>query len=212
VYRYYRCVTRDKRGRDACPGKPLPADAIEDFVVARIREVVTGAENAAALAAPIRERVELRRRALAGEQRAIGKRIPELSVVVERLTTTLPAAAGDAHRRAEQQLEAAVAELDAAHARLHEVERRIAALAAAEAEADWVEHALVNFSDLWDVMTPVNRRRLIEALIQEIVVDEPAGRIEAHSAELPINDEYSADFPESADTEIDTTFADKEAS
>lgn len=29
-YRYYRCVTRDKQGKDACPASPLPAAAIEE--------------------------------------------------------------------------------------------------------------------------------------------------------------------------------------
>jgi hypothetical protein len=37
-YRYYRCVTRDKKGRDACPSAPLPAGAIEAHVIERIRE------------------------------------------------------------------------------------------------------------------------------------------------------------------------------
>ena len=36
-YRYYRCSTRDKQGRDACESAPLPAAAIEDFVIQRIR-------------------------------------------------------------------------------------------------------------------------------------------------------------------------------
>src|SRR5262249_52478900 len=36
-YRYYRCVKKDKRGTDECPGKPLPAAEIEELVVARVR-------------------------------------------------------------------------------------------------------------------------------------------------------------------------------
>jgi site-specific DNA recombinase len=32
-YRFYRCSTRDKFGTDRCTGRPLPAGALEDFVV-----------------------------------------------------------------------------------------------------------------------------------------------------------------------------------
>jgi site-specific DNA recombinase len=38
-YRYYRCNRRDKEGREACPSSPLPADAIETYVIERLREV-----------------------------------------------------------------------------------------------------------------------------------------------------------------------------
>jgi site-specific DNA recombinase len=37
-YRYYRCLRRDKEGREACPSSPLPAGAIETFVIERLRE------------------------------------------------------------------------------------------------------------------------------------------------------------------------------
>jgi site-specific DNA recombinase len=37
-YRYYRCIRRDKEGREACPSSPLPADAIEAYVIERLRE------------------------------------------------------------------------------------------------------------------------------------------------------------------------------
>jgi site-specific DNA recombinase len=42
-YRYYRCIRRDKEGREACPSSPLPAGAIETYVIERLREFA--AEN-----------------------------------------------------------------------------------------------------------------------------------------------------------------------
>jgi len=36
THRYYRCSRRDKYGKDQCAGRPLPAAALEEFVVARI--------------------------------------------------------------------------------------------------------------------------------------------------------------------------------
>jgi site-specific DNA recombinase len=37
-YRYYRCIKKDKQGKEACPSSPLPADAIEAYVIERLRE------------------------------------------------------------------------------------------------------------------------------------------------------------------------------
>jgi Recombinase zinc beta ribbon domain len=41
-YRYYRCIRRDKEGREACPSSPLPAGAIEAYVIERLREFTAG--------------------------------------------------------------------------------------------------------------------------------------------------------------------------
>ena len=37
-YRYYRCIRKDREGREACPSSPLPAGAIETYVIERLRE------------------------------------------------------------------------------------------------------------------------------------------------------------------------------
>jgi hypothetical protein len=38
-YRYYVCLTAQKRGWDACPSKSVPARTIERFVLERVREL-----------------------------------------------------------------------------------------------------------------------------------------------------------------------------
>jgi DNA invertase Pin-like site-specific DNA recombinase len=40
AFRYYRCVTRGKKGAGACAAKQLPAEPIEAFVVERLREAI----------------------------------------------------------------------------------------------------------------------------------------------------------------------------
>ena len=42
ILRYYRCSTRDRSGREACPSPPLPAVAIEEYAVERLREYAAG--------------------------------------------------------------------------------------------------------------------------------------------------------------------------
>jgi site-specific DNA recombinase len=45
-YRYYRCLTKDKEGREACTSSPLPADAIEAYVIERLREFAAEGNSA----------------------------------------------------------------------------------------------------------------------------------------------------------------------
>ncbi len=39
LFRYYRCTTAQKQGRDACPAPSLPAADLEEFIVEQIRRV-----------------------------------------------------------------------------------------------------------------------------------------------------------------------------
>lgn len=43
--RYYRCKTRDKRGKDACPSPQVPAEALEDFVIAQVQDFLSDPEQ-----------------------------------------------------------------------------------------------------------------------------------------------------------------------
>lgn len=38
VFRYYRCVTRSRQGKQVCSARQLPAESIEGFVVEKVRE------------------------------------------------------------------------------------------------------------------------------------------------------------------------------
>jgi hypothetical protein len=49
LFRYYRCTTRNLHGRKACPTKQLPTEAIEAFVLARLRETFAQPERACLL-------------------------------------------------------------------------------------------------------------------------------------------------------------------
>ena len=46
LFRYYRCTTRNLHGRKACPTRQLPTEAIEAFVLARLRETFARPEQA----------------------------------------------------------------------------------------------------------------------------------------------------------------------
>src|SRR5262245_50053771 len=79
THRYYRCVTRDKQGREACPARPMTAPAIEDFVVERLRDAVAGGNLAAEVTAAVERRVSDFRRNLEVERSMMPGQIASLS-------------------------------------------------------------------------------------------------------------------------------------
>lgn len=183
-YRYYRCVTRDKQGKEACVARPLPANAIESFVVERLRAVAADRSHAEELAARMRRRLEADRQALSAQRTALPARIAKLAADTNALLPTIGRLSGRARRLAEQRLEVAAGALEKAQSDLAAVERNLALLEHAGADAAWVLSALSAFDSLWEVMTPDNRQRLVSALVRRVEVSERDNEIAVHFARL----------------------------
>jgi DNA invertase Pin-like site-specific DNA recombinase len=178
TYRFYRCITRDKRGREACPGRPLPAAKIEEYVVERLREVGEHEAHTEEVAHGLAVRLAAERDALAAEAARLGPLVARVQDESASLLETLGALAGAARVRAEEKLTQTCRDLDELRQRAREVEHQRMRLQDAEATTAWVTDVLSDFDGLWKAMTPENRRRLVAALIESIVVDEEAGTME----------------------------------
>ena len=187
-YRYYRCVTRDKEGRNACPARPLPADAVEGFVVDRIREATADGALAADVERQLRARVESRRGRLSTERRDLPTQIAKLSAEGRRLVEKIGEATGAASGLLDQRIAEVGGELGHCEARLAEVERNLAALDQLEIEGKWVAQALAEFDSVWDVLTSENRARLVRALVRRVEVDETTGDATAILTDVGIED------------------------
>ena len=56
--------------------------------------------------------------------------------------------------------------------------------------------SLARFDAVWDVMTPENQVRLVQAVVERVEVDEPSGRVSAVLADLGADgDDEPADAP-----------------
>jgi hypothetical protein len=183
-YRYYRCVTRDKQGKDACRARPLAADAIERFVVERLRATAADPSHAQQLAARMRARFAADAKALSVERAALPTSIARLAAEANGLLATLERLSGRARRLAEGRLEAAAAALEKAQGELDAVDQKLAVLEYADADVSWVLEALSDFAGLWDLMTPDNRQRLVSALVERIEVSEEDHQIQIRLARL----------------------------
>jgi DNA invertase Pin-like site-specific DNA recombinase len=177
AYRYYRCVTRDKLGTKACSSRPLRAQAVEAFVVERVHALATNTAHIAELQDRMRARFGAEKEVLSAQRAALPARIGKLSADAQAFATTLARVSGRAQRIAEEKLLATAAALDRAQAELQEVEGKVTALNLAAADAEWIRDALSDFAALWELMTPLNRQRLVAAIVDRVDVNEAAGQM-----------------------------------
>jgi len=172
-YRYYRCSTRDKQGTDACPSRPLPAEAVEAFVIERIKDVAQDERLLRDAWAKLEGRIAEEKVVLTKRRQALATDIARLSLETRRLAENLGSGiSGPARQIIETQLDQTGSLLADSERQMHDLEYRLDALNGSQADFTWVARTLKNFEILWQTMTPENRRRLVLALVKEVTVNE----------------------------------------
>jgi DNA invertase Pin-like site-specific DNA recombinase len=184
VHRYYRCLTRDKQGKEACPSSPLSAASIESYVLEKLKEATVDGSLAADVADSVKSRVAKRRKDLLVERRKLPQEVASLSAEARRTVDSLSGLTGTARQLVERRLQEIGEQLARTESQLSTAEREIANLDAVRVEATWVAQCLTEFDKVWDVLTPENRGRLLRSVIQRVEVDEPAGKVDVHIAQL----------------------------
>jgi len=179
-YRYYRCVTRDKEGKEACPVTALPAPAIEQYVVARIVEATSDATLVAGAKAALEKHLEAKRERLVKRRAGLPAKVAAVSANVSRYVEELTKVEGRAREVVSQRLEQESEHLETLEASLAEVTRDLDALEDQRVEGEWVAQALGDFARVWDVLTPTNQGRLLRALVEKVVVDEGGEQVAVH--------------------------------
>ncbi|MDX2023229.1 MAG: recombinase family protein [Deltaproteobacteria bacterium] len=176
-YRYYTCLSVRQKGTGACSVRSVPAQALEDFVVERIRDVAkapslitetvaaVAAERMAALPALSTERkhLEHERATVRTEARSLVSRLAKAEV---------SAATSITERLAE--LDLRTAQIDA---RIAEVVSQIAAAHEGEIAPETIEQALSAFDEVWDALTVNERGRVIRLVAERIDFDGMAGTL-----------------------------------
>ncbi len=175
TYRFYRCSTRDKYGTDRCSGRPLPAGALEEFVVARLTEATADGALAERVQTKLTERVAKERSTFAKVRKALAAQIAEASAATSKLTDEVVRLEGRAREHVEAKLRDEAARLDEAERRLHALEDNALDLELVESQREWFVGALRNFGKVWGEMTPENQGRLLRALVAKVSVDEKTG-------------------------------------
>ena len=183
-YRYYRCSTRDKQGREACESSPLPAGAIEDFVVEHVREALADGKLAAEVTESTKASIAKLRSTLQEERASLPTKIAALSTDGKRLVETASNVSGTGRRLLDGKLQETGDQLGRLEQRLVEVQRRLALLDQIELEASWVTSCLSRFDTIWETLSAENRGRLVRAVISRVEVDEPKNDVRTYLADL----------------------------
>jgi len=187
TYRYYRCGTRDKQGAQACGSQPLPAEAIEQLVIQRVRAATADGTLAGDVAASVRRRIQARREACQIEREHLPARIASLSQEIRRLVDVLATVEGGARQQVQSRLQELEDQSAHSEADLVASTRQLAELDAVEVDVTWVAQSLADFDRVWDRLTVENRGRLVRAVIHRVEVDEPGNTVRVVLADLGAN-------------------------
>ncbi len=184
VHRYYRCSTRDKEGKKVCAAKPLPAGAMEEFVVERIESATTDRSLIAQVSKQLKGRIDARRKVVAALRAGLPEEVAKASAAASKYATELGRLEGRARDLVELKLRAETDRLAAAERQLARAESDDLDLQVADGEREWIVGALKDFERAWRLMTPENRGRLMRALVIEVRVDEAKNEVEVELADF----------------------------
>lgn len=192
VHRYYTCVRRAKRGAEGCPSKGWPAEALEGFVVDRIRSITADGALAEDVAGRLTARIAERRSAAVARRRAIAATADRAEREVARLVDTLADATAEARVEVERRLQEHARVRDDARADAQAIDAELATLEGLRVDVAWVAQTLADFDLVWDHLTPLNRQRLVRALVTEVRVEADAGTMTVALVDLGLEEQRAA--------------------
>jgi len=170
-YRYYVCMTAQKKGWSSCPFPSLPAGELERFVVDRIKETVSDPKLLRDVVGRAKSHLHRQVDELQQQRRRREIRAKRISEDVRELTK-MPDAPGVADELAELQEEMVKAEKA-----VLDINRRIVELEQRIIGEDELTGAFEAFEPMWEQLRPVEKARLIHLLVQCIEYDGEAEEI-----------------------------------
>jgi DNA repair exonuclease SbcCD ATPase subunit len=183
-YRYYRCVHRDKHGTAACPAKPLPAPAVEQYVADRMAEATADGTLVAEARAALERYLEEQREQLVERRAELPAKMAAAAASVAQYVEELRQVEGRAREVVARRLEQESERLATLEESLAEVERFLEALEEQRVEREWAAQVLGDFARVWDMLIPANQGRLLRALVERVVVDEQRQQVAVHLVDL----------------------------
>ncbi len=175
VYRYYRCMTRDKMGKDACPSRQIAAPKIEKAVIEIIGQKLSNLHVAREVTLEIRARMNEERESLTLEKGELPKLVRRLSDDVRRMASVLSEVQGNARSALEAKIEETVAQIKTHERRLLEVEDNLTTLERQAINVEFVDSCLRDFAGIWKALSSANKARLVRTLIERIEIDGATG-------------------------------------
>lgn len=173
AYRYYRCVGREKKGRNACAAGQLPAEALEGLIAGHLRDIGKAGDVAGKLRATIDGLRSTHGAKLREQAAEFPDRIIKLSNDAADLLR-LAEASGAQRDALGPSIDAAGAKLALARAEHVNVQKQIATLDTLETEVTCIGEQLAGFDGAWDRLTDDRKGQLLRGLVRTVRVDDSA--------------------------------------
>jgi site-specific DNA recombinase len=174
-YRYYVCVTAQKRGWHNCPSKSIPAAEIERFVVDQIRAVACDPDIVAATFTEASKQTNESINSLETERRLTERDLTQANTEMRSLAIEAIGCEDDSpatKRLADTQERVRRDEI-----RLTEIREGTIRLRAEAVSEEEVVAALGVFDPMWESFSPREQARVLQLLIERVEYDGDGGTV-----------------------------------
>lgn len=170
-YRYYRCIRKSKEGCEACSSPPIPAERIEAFVLTQLKKMLSSGY----LSPEVTERMVQRRAQdklrLIDQRDALAKRQIEIAANIRRIVDELLVEGEKVTPHLEAKVEALELEQAQCEADMETTQKSLSTAEALTIDEHWVAQSLSHFEGVWQNMSMVHRRGVIQLLVEQVYVD-----------------------------------------
>jgi site-specific DNA recombinase len=174
-YRYYTCTRAQKRGWQACPSKSVPADAIEQLVLQRIRELGRDPDRLRALLAQARAGEEARTAELEAEQRGLEQDLAGWQAEVRNLSLRLRP--GEDNNAVVARLAEVQERIGLIEGRVRQAREQVHALRQRMLDEEEAAQALSLFDPLWGTLSLAEQAHVLGLLVEHVDYDGAQGKV-----------------------------------
>ncbi|MBL8746462.1 MAG: recombinase family protein [Phycisphaerae bacterium] len=170
-YRYYVCLSAQKRGWHTCPSKAIPAGEIERLVVERIRALGRDPALVASTVRQARKQAEEETERLGVEKAAHERELRRHNAEVRKLALDA-ASPGSSARLGDLNERIRIGEQ-----RMTQIRERVLALSREMVDEVEASRALAAFDPVWESLSPREQGRIVTLLVREVAYDGVSGSV-----------------------------------
>lgn len=180
IYSYLRCCSEQKQGREACPTPTLSAPEVEAAIVSEIRRLAQDPCLVDQVFPEVSEQAKQGRQQLESQRTRLLRQREQREEAIKRLVATLESPTGELPEVVGERIKEHQTEVQRLNDRLQTVEQELAALDSLTINREHLTQTLVQFTDLWDALYPMERVKLVHSLIESVVYHDETDHLEFH--------------------------------